>query len=256
MRILLRFCLLVGLSLAASSGALAQDVRVSAAASMSNVVDELAKVWKADGGGTVVASYGASSALARQIENGAPADVFISADLEWMDYVQNKKLVDPATRRIVAANSLVLIAPAGSKIAIKVAPGMDLAAALGDGRLALADPNSVPAGKYAKAALVKLGVWRSVEAKLASAENVRGALALVARGEAPLGAVYSTDAAAEPKIRIVATFPGDSHPAIVYAAAITVTGKDNAKAKAFLDFLGSAKALAIFAKYGFAPPPM
>jgi len=255
MRRVLKIGLLVGLSLAASSAALAQEVRVSAAASMSNVVDELARVWKADGGGTVLASYGASSALARQIESGAPADVFISADLEWMDYVQNKKLIDPATRRIIAANSLVLIAPADSKIAIKVAPGMDLAGALGGGRLALAEPNSVPAGKYAKAALTRLGVWSSVEARVASAENVRGALALVARGEAPLGAVYSTDAAAEPKVRIVATFPADSHPAIAYPAAITTTGKDNVRARAFLDFLGSAKAQAIFAKYGFAPPP-
>lgn len=253
-----KFSWAIGLSLAAAftmpALATAQEVRVSAAASMSNVIDELGKAWK-ESGGTIVASYGASSTLARQIESGAPADVFISADEQWMDYVAKKDLIDPSSRRLIAANSLVLIAPLDSKVTIKLGPGTDLAGALGGGRLALAEPNSVPAGKYAKAALTKLGIWSSVEAKVASAENVRGALALVARGEAPLGAVYSTDAAAEPKVKIVATFPADSHPAIVYPAAVTAKGKDNAKAKAFLDFLSSDKAQAIFAKYGFAPPP-
>ncbi len=259
MRVLLALALVIGLGAAAPPIARAQDVRLSAAASMSNVLDELARAWKENGGGSVVSSYGASSALARQIENGAPADVFISADQEWMDYAQNKNLIDPSTRRLIAANTLVLIGPVDSKATIELAAGPDVAAdlagALGGGRLALAEPNSVPAGKYAKAALTKLGIWSSVEAKVASAENVRGALALVARGEAPLGAVYSTDAAAEPKVRIVATFPADSHPAIVYPAAVTAKGKDNAQAKAFLDFLSSAKAQAIFAKYGFAPAP-
>ncbi len=259
MRGLLKLVLLIGLAAGVSSVAQAQDVRLSAASSLSNVLDELAKLWKESGGGIVVASYGASSGLARQIENGAPADLFISADLAWMDYVQDKKLTDPASRRIVAANNLVLIGPADSKVSLEIAPGpnlaADLAGALGNGRLALAEPNSVPAGKYAKAALTKLGIWAKVEAKVASAENVRGALALVARGEAPLGVVYSTDAASEPKVKIVAAFPAHTHPAIVYAVALTNAGKDNPKAKAFLDFLMSEKARAIFAKYGFAPPP-
>jgi len=255
MRSLLKILVLLSVALIGPVVAQAQTVRVAAAASLSTVLEEMIKVWQDNGGGTVVASYGASSALARQIESGAPGDVFISADLEWMDYVQDKKLIDPATRKIIAANTLVLIGPADSKISIKLAPGADLAGALAGGRLALAEPNSVPAGKYAKAALTKLGIWASVEAKVASAENVRAALALVSRGEAPLGAVYSTDAVSEPKVKIIAAFPADSHPAIVYPVAVTVTGKDNPKAKAFVEFLLSEKARAIFVKYGFAPPP-
>ena len=252
---LLKIILLLGALLALPGTAGAQDVRVAAAASLSNVLDELAKLWQADGGGIVVASYGASSALARQIENGAPADMFISADLEWMDYVAQRKLIDPATRRLLAGNTLVLIAPADSKLVVNLAPGADLKGALAGGKLALAEPNTVPAGRYAKTALIKLGLWTSVESNVASAENVRAALALVARGEAPLGAVYSTDAAAEPKVKIVATFPAGSHAPIVYPVAL-IAGRDNAKAKAFVDFLGGAKARAIFAKHGFAPPPI
>ena len=252
---LLKIILLLGALLALPGTAGAQDVRVAAAASLSNVLDELARLWQADGGGIVVASYGASSALARQIENGAPADMFISADLEWMDYVEQRKLIDPATRRLLAGNTLVLIAPADSKLVVNLAPGADLKGALAGGKLALAEPNTVPAGRYAKTALIKLGLWTSVESNVASAENVRAALALVARGEAPLGAVYSTDAAAEPKVKIVATFPAGSHAPIVYPVAL-IAGRDNAKAKAFVDFLGGAKARAVFAKHGFAPPPI
>jgi molybdate transport system substrate-binding protein len=254
MRKILSTVMLAACVLGAPYPAVAQ-VRIAAAASLSNVVDALAAVWKDSGGGAIVASYGASSALARQIENGAPVDLFISADLEWMDYLQDKRLIDLASRRIVAANSLVLIAPADSKLVFTLAPGADLSAALGNSRLALAEPASVPAGKYAKGALIKLGLWTGIEGKLAAAENVRGALALVARGEAPLGIVYSTDAAAEPRVKILDTFPADSHPAIVYPAALTLAGKDNAQARAWLEFLLSEKARVVWARFGFAPPP-
>jgi molybdate transport system substrate-binding protein len=197
-----------------------------------------------------VVAYGASSALARQIENGAPADVFISADLDWMDYLDRKNLLVAGTRKNLLGNRLVLIAPAKRPLKLEPAPGFPIAKALGSGRIALADPQSVPAGKYAKAAFENLGVWPQVAGRVAAAENVRAALALVARGEAPLGAVYRTDANAQPAVMIAGVFPADTHAPIVYPIAI-VKGAKSA-APAFLEFLARPQARAIFERHGFA----
>jgi molybdate transport system substrate-binding protein len=223
-------------------------VLVFAAASMKNALDEVV----ADAPVTAIASYASSSALAKQIAAGAPAQVFISADLAWMDYLEQRNAIRKQSRRNLVGNSLVLIAPAGSPAQVSIAPGFPLARLLGDGRLALGDPGHVPAGLYARAALESLGVWDSVKGRLAPAENVRAALALVARGEAPLGIVYATDAAAEAKVRVVGTFPAGSHPPIVYPAALTAKAA-GANAEAFLAFLGSPAARRIFEKHGFTP---
>jgi molybdate transport system substrate-binding protein len=227
----------------------AQQPLVFAAASLKNALDEVAAMSPAK----PTISYGASSALAKQIEAGAPAQVFISADLDWMEYLEQRKLLRPATRKNILGNKLVLIAPASSSVKADIAPGFPLAALLGGGRLATADPAHVPAGKYTKAALEKLGVWDSVSARLAPAESVRAALALVARGEAPLGTVYSTDAAVESKVRVVATFPDGLHPAIVYPAALTSSAPASSSAADFLALLVSAAARNVFEKYGFTP---
>ncbi len=230
-------------------------VTVYAAASLKNALDAIAAAYGKSTGRKAVVSYAASSALAKQIEQAAPADIFISADTEWMDYLAGKKLIADATRSNLAGNLLVLIAPADSNISLVIAPVFDLAGALGDGRLALASVQTVPAGKYAKASLEKLGVWALVEKMVAEAENVRAALALVARGEAAMGIVYRTDAMAEPKVKIIATFPGNTHPPIVYPAALTASAKDNEAASQFLAYLKSPEAQAVFAKEGFLPPP-
>jgi len=222
---------------------------VFAAASLKNALDDVAALSPAK----PTISYGASSALARQIENGAPAQLFISADLDWMDYLEQRKLLRAGTRRWLLGNKLVLIAPAGSAVKVEIGPGFPLAKLLGDGRLATADPNSVPAGKYTRSALEKFGVWGSVAGRLAPTENVRAALLLVARGEAPLGTVYTTDAAVEPKVRIVAVFPDGSHPAIVYPAALTAAAPASGPAADFFAFLASPAARKVFGKYGFAP---
>jgi molybdate transport system substrate-binding protein len=227
------------------------NLTVFAAASLKNALDEAAGAYDKAAGGKTAISYAASSALAKQIENGAPADVFISADLDWMDYVANANLIDAGTRASLLGNKLVLIAPKAKPVTLKIAAGFDLAGALGDGRLAVADVKAVPAGKYAKSAFEKLGVWAAVEPKLAQAENVRAALALVARGEAPLGVVYQTDAAAEPNVAIVDTFPEDTHPPIVYPIAVTTAAKGPDAAKAFVAYLKGEAASAIFAKQGF-----
>lgn len=194
-------------------------------------------------------SYGASSALARQIENGAPADVFISADLDWMDYVEKKGLLVPGTRRDLLGNRLVLIAPAKQPVELQPAPGFPISSVLKNGRIALAEPNSVPAGKYAKAALEKLGVWEQVAGRVAAAENVRAALLLVARGEAPLGVVYQTDANAEPGVMVAGVFPAGTHPAIVYPVAALKGAKPSAAP--FLELLASPAARRVFEKHGF-----
>ena len=227
------------------------EVVIFAAASLKNALDEIAAIWARDTGKPAPKiSYAASSALAKQIEQAAPADLFISADLDWMDYLAGKNLLKPDTRFNLLGNKIVLIAPNDSKLATVALKGADLAKALAGGRLAMANVDAVPVGKYGKAALEKLGAWTDVKDHLAQAENVRAALLLVARGEAPLGIVYSTDAAAEPNVRIVASFPGDSHPPIIYPAALTKDSK-HADAKAFLDFLRSAKARTAFEKQGF-----
>jgi molybdate transport system substrate-binding protein len=224
----------------------AQAPTVLAAASLKDALDEVASSYPTK----PVIAYGASSALARQIENGAPADIFISADLEWMDYVEKKNLLAPGTRRNLLGNRLVLIAPAKRPVKLQPAPGFPIAKALGNGRIALAEPNSVPAGKYAKAAFEKLGVWDQVAPRVAAAENVRAALALVSRGETPLGVVYQTDARAERGVMVAGVFPADTHPPIVYPVAALKTAKPGAAA--FLEFLSQPKSRAIFEKHGFA----
>jgi molybdate transport system substrate-binding protein len=224
---------------------------VFAAASLKNALDEIAAAWAKDTGKPAPRiSYAASSALARQMEQGAPADLFISADLDWMDYAAGKNLIRPDSRFNLLGNKIVLIAPRDSRTTTLALTGGDLAKALAGGKLSMGNVDAVPAGKYGKAALEKLGAWTSVKDSIAQAENVRAALLLVARGEAPLGIVYGTDAAAEPGVKVVATFPEDSHPPITYPAALTRESK-NADAKSFLDFLRSAKARAVFEKQGF-----
>ena len=231
--------------------ALAQDsVTVFAAASLKNALDDINAAWKDETGKDAAISYAGSSALAKQIEEGAPADLFISADRAWMAYLSEKNLTRKDSEVELLGNRIVLVAPADSDAAIEIAQGFDLAGALGDERLAMANVDSVPAGKYGKAALTALGVWDAVEAKVAQAENVRAALALVAAGEAPLGIVYQTDAAAEPAVKIVATFPEGTHEPIVYPAALTAEAKA-ADAADFLAFLKTGTARALFEKQGF-----
>jgi len=226
------------------------DVLVFAAASLKEALDEANAIFLFENGSGVRVSYGASSALAKQIENGTPADVFISADLDWMDYVAERKLIKPDTREKFLGNRLVLVANANSKILLTIGPNFPLAQALGDGRIAMADPASVPAGKYGKAALEKLGVWGSVAGRIAPAQDVRAALVLVSRGEAPLGIVYQTDAAADKNIKIIGTFPESSHPPIVYPLAI-LTGSTNGVAPVYVQYLLSPKAEPFFEKRGF-----
>jgi molybdate transport system substrate-binding protein len=228
-----------------------KSITVFAAASMKNALDDIDAAFTKQSGIKIVASYDASSALMKQIEGGAPVDVFVSADLKWMDYGAQKKLIKNDTRVNLLGNTLVLIAPKNSKIEhATIAPGFDLAKLAGDGRIATGDVTAVPAGIYAKAALEKLGVWSSVEPKMAMTANVRAALVLVARGEAPLGIVYSTDAKVEPGVKVVGIFPEDSHDPIVYPVAATTGAKP--EATAYLEFLRSQAAKSIFEAYGFA----
>jgi molybdate transport system substrate-binding protein len=246
------FAAFVLLCAAAQAPALAQDksLTVFAAASMKNALDDIDAAYTAKTGIKIVASYAASSALAKQIEQGAPADVFVSADTDWMDYATNKKTINEPTRVNLLGNSIVLIAPKDSKIDnVTIAPGFDLAKLAGDGKIATGDVAAVPVGKYAKAALEKLGAWQAAEPKFAMAESVRAALTLVARGEAMLGIVYATDAKVEPGVKIVGTFPPDSHPPIIYPVAATTAAK--AETTDYLAFLRSSAAKTILEKYGF-----
>jgi molybdate transport system substrate-binding protein len=244
------FAMVLGLG-AASARAAEEPVLVFAAASLKNALDEVIAAYGQASGTKVTASYAASSALAKQIEQGAPAQLFISADLAWMDHLEQAGLIADGTRRNLLGNSLVLVAGRDSPQAeVAIGQGFDLAALLGDGRLAVGGVTAVPAGRYAREALARLGSWAGVEGKLAQAENVRAALALVARGEAPLGIVYRTDAASEPTVRIVATFPADSHRPIVYPAAMTKDGSGDA-APAFLAYLSGPAAKAVFERHGF-----
>ena len=231
--------------------ALAADPVVFAAASLKNALDDVAAAYNKKTGQSVAISYAGTATLAKQIEQGAPADIFFSADMTWMDYAVEHKLVKPETRRTLLGNEIVLIVPKDSTAAIAIAPGMDLAGLIGaDGHLAMADVNSVPAGTYGKAALESLGVWDSVAAQVVQSENVRLALAFVARGEAQAGIVYATDAAAEPAVKVIGTFPADSHKPILYPVAMTAssTAPD---AKAFFDFLQSDAAGPAYRKQGF-----
>ncbi|VVE35865.1 molybdate ABC transporter substrate-binding protein [Pandoraea soli] len=242
----------VGASLLFAGHAVAQQV--FAAASMKDALDDLSAIYTKETGRKPVLVYGASSTLARQIEKGAPADVFISADQDWMDYLQKRDLIDTSTRRNLLGNALVLIAPATTTGNVDLTPGAaDLDAKLGSGKLAMGDPAHVPAGLYGKAALEKLGLWSKVQGKVAAADNVRNALLLVARGEAPYGIVYKTDANAEKRVRIAGTFPADSHAPIVYPVAVTKQA-NRADADPFYRFLQTPAAQATFQRFGFTRP--
>ncbi|WP_230291924.1 molybdate ABC transporter substrate-binding protein [Croceicoccus sp. Ery5] len=225
---------------------------VLAAASMHDALEDAADAWAARGHARPVLSFAASSVMARQIQAGAPADLFVSADEEWMDVLEENGLLVARSRAVMASNSLVLIAPAASGVALEPAAGFPLARALHGGRLAVAETQSVPAGRYAKTALVHLGVWDSVADRLAPAENVRAALQLVARGAAPLGITYATDALSEPAVRIAGTFPASSHPPILYPVA-RVSAGEHPDAEAFRRFLLSDEGAAILARHGFGP---
>jgi len=231
----------------------ADSVTVFAAASTTNAINDIGKLFTDKNKVRVVTSFASSSTLAKQIENGAPAEVYISANEKWMDYLEKNGLIVPSSRFDLLGNQIVLIAPADSTISVVIAPGFDLANALADGKLVMGDPDHVPAGIYGKQALENLGVWESVKSKVARAKDVRAALALVERGEAPLGVVYATDAAISDKIKVVGTFPKDSHPPIVYPAAL-VAGKDTPEARSFLEFLKGSEAGTVFKKYGFSMP--
>ena len=247
------FAVLLLALLATTTQAAERVLTVFAAASLTNVLQDAGDAYTAQTKQPVRFSFAASSALARQIESGAPADVFVSADQDWMDYLQARKLIAPSTRANIVANTLVLVAPADSAVALKIAPGFGLAAALGaDGRLATGDPASVPVGKYAQAALTSLGAWPAIEKRIVAADNVRTALNFVARGEAPLGIVYATDAKAEPRVRVVDTFPASTHEPITYPAAATSTA--GPEAADFLKFLQGPAARALFDKAGFGRP--
>jgi molybdate transport system substrate-binding protein len=227
-----------------------RDVLVFAAASLKDALDDITAQYQRDTGKHVRVSLAASPTLAKQIENGAPADIFISADLDWMDYLAKRNLIKPGTRRNLLGNKLVLIAPKDGPAQVKIQPGFPLANMLAGGKLSMADVATVPCGKYGKAALEKLGVWQSVASQVVQAENVRAALALVARKEAPLGIVYQTDAAAESKVKVVGLFPEDTHPPIIYPTALTAESS-NPDATAFLSYIGSPKAKLLFEKQGF-----
>jgi molybdate transport system substrate-binding protein len=244
---------ILGLLLAAAQPLAAQEaITVFAAASLKNALDDTNAAFSKATDVKVVTSYAASSALAKQIEQGAPADVFISSDLQWMDYAAAHKLIKPDTRVNLLGNRLVLIAPTDSKLnKVEIAIGFDIAKLAGPGRIAIADVKAVPAGLYTKAALESLGAWAAAEPKLAMAENVRATLAFVARGETEIGIVYATDAKIEPKVKIVGVFPESSHPPVIYPMAATAASTNMAVTR-YLDFLRTDAAKAIFERYGFS----
>lgn len=233
----------------------ADDLLVFAAASLKPALDEIIATPEAKAIGEVKASYAASSQLAHQIEAGAPAALFISADEDWMNTVESKDKIVRDTRIDLLGNALVLVAPKGSVVELTIAPQFELVRALGKGgHLAMGEPNSVPAGKYAKSSLIALGVWDTVQSRIVSADNVRAALNFVARDEAPLGIVYRSDAVSEPEVRVVDTFPAASHAPIVYPAAI-LTDHDTPAARKLLDLLHDPSTQTIFRRYGFDAPP-
>lgn len=255
MKIILRLLLSISLSISAPAFA-APDNRgplVLAAASMQEAMTQAADAWTARGHDRPVLSFAASSALARQIRAGAPADLFLSADEEWMTDVQKAGFVMRGTRANLAGNRLVLVAPAGKPVRLRIARAMPIARALGDGRLAMANPDSVPAGKYGQAALSALGVWPQLAGRIARGENVRAALALVERGATPLGVVYATDARASQGVVVVGTFPASSHPPIRYPLARLTTSRHR-QAEGFRRFLLSPAGKAILARHGFTAP--
>jgi len=243
---------LVGASVLAPIRAGADEVLVFAAASLKTALDDIVADYERQSGQKVTVSYAASSVLARQIQQGAPTDVFISANLDWMDVLEKQKRIDPATRKDLLGNELVLIGSTHREQVGQIGPGYDLAAELDGGFLAMALVDAVPAGIYAKAALERLGQWQAIRPRVAQSDNVRAALALVATGAAPLGIVYKTDAQAEPRVRIVGTIPSDLHPPIIYPAALTTTA--NSAAIAFMDHLQSETAQTVFLGQGFSLP--
>lgn len=245
-----RACSLGALLLLWAAPAAAQDLLVFGAASLRDALDAVIGAYQSAGGGPVRASYASSSVLARQIEQGAPADLFISANPSWMDYLEEGSLIRADTRVDLLGNGLVLVAPSSQELELEIAPGFDLVAALGGGRLAMGDPDHVPAGIYGKAALESLGIWQAVEPRLARADNVRAALALVARGETPLGIVYRSDAVADPSVHVVGVFSAASHPPIVYPAAVTAESK-HPDAPDLIEFLTSDAAAPLFERFGF-----
>lgn len=248
----LRAFLLAGLVVLAPAAQAAETATVFAAASLKNALDNAGKAFTAQSGIELKASYAASSALARQIESGAPADLFASADLEWMDYLAKKNLIRPETRVNLLGNRIVVVAPKDARTTEVPFTAEGFAAALGaDGRLATGEVTSVPIGKYAKSAFEKLGLWASLQPRLAQADNVRAALVLVSRGEAPLGVVYESDAKSDPGVKIVGVFPADSYPPVVYPFAVTAEAKGDGAAR-FLDFLKGAAAKPFFEAQGFS----
>jgi molybdate transport system substrate-binding protein len=235
----------------AAATAAAQDVTVFAAASLTNAFEDIAKAYRAKAGGAVKFSFASSSTLAKQIESGAAADIFASADERWMDYLAERKLIEPATRSSRLSNTLVLITPPDDKRTVDIRPGFDLAGMIGNGKLATGDPAHVPVGRYAQQALTTLRVWDAVAPKIARTDNVRAALLLVERGEAPFGIVYGTDAAASGKVNVAGTFPLDSHPPVSYPFAI-LAKRDRPEVRSFFDFLYGPEAHAVYRKAGFS----
>ncbi len=229
------------------------ELLVYAAASLTDVLEELGKAYQTESGQVVKFSFAASSTLARQIEAGAKADIFVSADIDWADYLQNRNLLQPESRRNLLGNRLVLIAPADSDLQLKIAPGFALHAALGNRRLSIGDPDSVPAGKYARSALTHLAVWNAVKDKLVLGDTVRTTLAFVDRGDAPVGIVYETDALIDKNVRIVDTFPASTHAPIVYPIALTNSARSGAER--FIAFLRMSHSQTVFRKYGFSVLP-
>ena len=230
-----------------AAGTHAETINVFAAVSMKTALDQIDAQWKIKSGQDVVATYGSSATLAKQIQQAAPADIFISADLAWMDELAKTNLIKAESRKNLVGNTLVLVAASGSNLDPKIE---NLAITLGDEKIALGDIRAVPAGKYAKTALDSLNLWTAVEKHVVMQDNVRAALALVARGEAKLGIVYGSDAKAEAKVEVVATFPKSTHTKIIYPAAVIATSK-NPDAQAFLDFLSSKDAQLILQTNGF-----
>lgn len=248
----------VTISLFASPPAKAEDITIFAAASLKTALDDIAADWQASTGNTAVISYGGSSALAKQIQQGAPADLFLSAAVNWMDTLEADGLINAATRKNLLGNTLVLVAHGRDAPAVTIGPEMDLAGLLGDGKLSMAMVDSVPAGQYGKEALTSLGLWESVEGSVAQSENVRAALALVQTGEAPLGIVYGSDAIADSdadrKVTVIGTFPADSHAPIIYPVA-QIASSTKPEAKEFLDWLSSDAARTVFEGQGFTVLP-
>jgi molybdate transport system substrate-binding protein len=244
------FLVIAGLLLSTIAGQAQDAVTVFAAASLKNALDNANEAWEKSGKGHAIASYAASSALAKQIEAGAPADIFISADLDWMDYLKSKDLIDHDRRAELLGNELVLITNDLDAKNIEISRDTDFAALIGNERLALAAVETVPAGKYAKAAFEKFGRWDALKDKVAATENVRSALLLVSRGETPYGVVYRSDAVADKSVKVIGTFPAGSHPAIVYPIAL-VNGSENPRAVDYFNYLTSLEATQYFEQQGF-----